>query len=170
LASLVDARLFSQDRGELGYSVGVCGIAGIYNYQNEQPVDESVLRRMAETIKHRGPDDEGFLVSGRIGLAHRRLSIIDVAGGRQPIFNEDGSIAVVFNGEIYNYRELAALVSERGHRLKTRTDTETIVHLYEEFGEACVEHLRGMFAFALWDLRRQKLMLARDRVFPLCRH
>lgn len=142
----------------------MCGIAGIYNYQNEQQVNESVLRRMTDVIKHRGPDDEGFYLSGRIGLGHRRLSIIDVAGGRQPIFNEDGSVVIVFNGEIYNYRELAALVEARGHKLKTRSDTETIVHLYEEFGEACVEHLRGMFAFALWDERNRKLMLARDRV------
>ncbi len=119
---------------------------------------------MTGALVHRGPDDEGIYVAGRIGLGHRRLSIIDVAGGHQPIFNEDGSIAVVLNGEIYNYRELAALVEARGHRLRTQSDTETIVHLYEEFGEACVEHLRGMFAFALWDSRQQKLMLARDRV------
>lgn len=119
---------------------------------------------MTSALVHRGPDDEGFYVAGRIGLGHRRLSIIDVAGGRQPIFNEDGSIAVILNGEIYNYRELAQLVEARGHHLKTKSDTETIVHLYEEFGEACVEHLRGMFAFALWDSREQKLMLARDRV------
>lgn len=119
---------------------------------------------MTGALVHRGPDDEGFYVAGRIGLGHRRLSIIDVAGGRQPIFNEDGSVAVVLNGEIYNYRELARLVEARGHRLRTQSDTETIVHLYEEFGEACVEHLRGMFAFALWDAREQKLLLARDRV------
>ncbi len=142
----------------------MCGIAGIYNYQNDQPVSESVLRRMVNALVHRGPDDAGFYVNGRIGLGHRRLSIIDVAGGRQPIFNEDGSVAIVFNGEIYNYRELAALVEARGHQLRTNSDTETIVHLYEEFGETCVEHLRGMFAFALWDAREQKLLLARDRV------
>ncbi|MGH9799946.1 MAG: asparagine synthase (glutamine-hydrolyzing) [Blastocatellia bacterium] len=142
----------------------MCGIAGSYNYQNDQPINENVLRRMTDVLIHRGPDDDGFYVAGRIGLGHRRLSIIDVAGGHQPIFNEDGSVAVVLNGEIYNYRELAALVEARGHRLRTRSDTETIVHLYEEFGEACVEHLRGMFAFALWDSRKQTLMLARDRV------
>lgn len=119
---------------------------------------------MTGALVHRGPDDEGFHVAGKIGLGHRRLSIIDVAGGRQPIFNEDGSVAVILNGEIYNYRELAALVEARGHRLRTQSDTETIAHLYEEFGEACVEHLRGMFAFALWDAREQKLLLARDRV------
>ena len=154
---------FARQRG-LGYSNGVCGIAGIYNYKNDQPINEATLRRMTGALVHRGPDDEGFYVAGRIGLGHRRLSIIDVDGGRQPIFNEDGSIAVILNGEIYNYRELAALVEARGHRLRTRSDTETIVHLYEEFGEACVEHLRGMFAFALWDERNRKLMLARDRV------
>ncbi|MBL8187822.1 MAG: asparagine synthase (glutamine-hydrolyzing), partial [Acidobacteria bacterium] len=142
----------------------MCGIAGIYHYRTDQPINEAVLRRMTGALVHRGPDDEGFYVAGKIGLGHRRLSIIDVAGGHQPVFNEDGSIAVILNGEIYNYRELAKLVEARGHRLRTQSDTETIVHLYEEFGEACVEHLRGMFAFALWDSRQQKLLLARDRV------
>jgi len=142
----------------------VCGIAGIYNYQTDQRINETVLRRMTAALVHRGPDDEGVHIAGRIGLGHRRLSIIDVAGGRQPIFNEDGSIAVILNGEIYNYRELAELVEARGHRLRTQSDTETIVHLYEEFGEACVDRLRGMFAFALWDAREQKLLLARDRI------
>ncbi|HQR35356.1 MAG TPA: asparagine synthetase B, partial [Blastocatellia bacterium] len=142
----------------------VCGIAGIYNYKTDQPINDAVLRRMTGTLVHRGPDDEGYFVSGRIGLGHRRLSIVDVAGGHQPIFNEDGSIAIVFNGEIYNYPELRRLVEARGHQLQTCSDTETIVHLYEEFGDACVEHLRGMFAFALWDARSHKLLLARDRV------
>lgn len=142
----------------------MCGIAGIYNYHNGQPIDETVLRRMTGALAHRGPDDDGFYTSGRIGLGHRRLSIIDVAGGHQPIFNEDATVAIVFNGEIYNYRELARLVESRGHRLRTQSDTETIVHLYEEFGDACVERLRGMFAFAIWDARQQKLLLARDRV------
>lgn len=160
----MDASLFSQDNAAWGTVTDVCGLAGIYNYQNEQPIQESVLRRMTAALTHRGPDDDGFHVAGRIGLGHRRLSIIDVASGHQPIFNEDGSVAVVLNGEIYNYPELAALVTARGHQLKTRSDTETIVHLYEEFGEACVRHLRGMFAFALWDSREQKLLLARDRV------
>lgn len=142
----------------------VCGIAGIYNYKTDQPINETVLRRMTGALVHRGPDDEGYFVSERIGLGHRRLSIVDVAGGHQPIFNEDGSIAIVFNGEIYNYLELRRLVAARGHQLQTCSDTETIVHLYEEFGDACVEHLRGMFAFALWDARNQKLLLVRDRV------
>lgn len=141
----------------------MCGIAGIYHYRTDQPINEAVLRRMTGALVHRGPDDEGFHVAGKIGLGHRRLSIIDVAGGHQPVFNEDGSIAVTLNGEIYNYRELAKLVEARGHQLRTQSDTETIAHLYEEFGEACVEHLHGMFAFALWDAREQKLLLARDR-------
>src|SRR5262245_8085192 len=142
----------------------MCGITGIFHYADREPVDERTLWRMTDTIAHRGPNDEGYLVDGPIGLGHRRLSIIDVAGGRQPIFNEDGTIAIVFNGEIYNYLELAQIVEARGHQLKTKSDTETIIHLYEDFGEVCVTMLRGMFAFAIWDERNQRLMLARDRV------
>ncbi len=142
----------------------MCGIAGIYNYATEEPVDALTLRRMTDVLIHRGPDDEGFYVEGPIGLGARRLSIIDIAGGHQPIFNEDGAVAVVLNGEIYNYIELRQIVEDRAHRLKTKSDTEVIVHLYEDFGEACVTMLRGMFAFALWDARERKLMLARDRV------
>jgi asparagine synthase (glutamine-hydrolysing) len=137
----------------------MCGITGIYHYANEQPVSEPVLRRMAEVIAHRGPDDDGFFVAGKVGLGHRRLSIIDVAGGHQPIFNEDGTVAIVFN-----YKELAKLVVARGHTLRTHSDTETIVHLYEEFGEECVALLHGMFAFALWDARNHSMLLARDRL------
>jgi asparagine synthase (glutamine-hydrolysing) len=142
----------------------MCGICGIYHYGNDGPVSEATLRRMTDVIAHRGPDDDGFYLNGRVGLGHRRLSIIDVAGGHQPIFNEDGTVAIIFNGEVYNYRELAALVEARGHQLRTRSDTETIVHLYEEFGAQCVAMLRGMFAFALWDERRRVLLLARDRL------
>ncbi len=142
----------------------MCGISGVYHYGGDEPVREAVLRRMTDVIAHRGPDDEGFLLDGRVGLGHRRLSIIDVAGGHQPIFNEDRTVAIVFNGEIYNYLELARLVEARGHRLATRSDTETIVHLYEEYGEGCVAMLHGMFAFAIWDARKQLLLLARDRV------
>jgi asparagine synthase (glutamine-hydrolysing) len=142
----------------------MCGIAGIYNYATKEPVARTTLRRMTDLLTHRGPDDEGFYVEGPIGLGARRLSIIDIAGGRQPIFNEDGTVAIVFNGEIYNYLELRRIAETRGHTLKTRSDTETIVHLYEDFGEACVTMLRGMFAFALWDARCRKLLLARDRV------
>jgi asparagine synthase (glutamine-hydrolysing) len=142
----------------------MCGITGIYHYANEQAVNEAVLRRMTDVIAHRGPDEDGFYVTGKVGLGHRRLSIIDVAGGHQPLFNEDGAVAIIFNGEIYNYKELAHIVEARGHMLRTRSDTETIVHLYEEFGEDCVAMLRGMFAFALWDARNHTLLLARDRV------
>ena len=142
----------------------MCGIAGVFHYQTHEPVAAAMLRRMTDRLAHRGPDDDGFWIDGAAGLGHRRLSIIDVAGGHQPIRNEDDSIAIVFNGEIYNYRALAHLVEGRGHRLKTRSDTETIVHLYEEFGDACVAMLDGMFAFALWDGQRQRMLLARDRV------
>src|SRR5262245_21657262 len=142
----------------------MCGSTGIYHYANEQAVNEVVLRRMTDVIAHRGPDDDGFYITGKVGLGHRRLSIIDVAGGHQPLFNEDGTVAIVFNGEIYNYKDLARTVEARGHTLRTRSDTETIVHLYEEFGEDCVAMLRGMFAFALWDARNHTLLLARDRV------
>ncbi len=117
---------------------------------------------MAAALAHRGPDDEGFYASGPAGLGSRRLAIIDVEGGRQPIANEDGSLHVVLNGEIYNHRELRAELLERGHRFATATDTEVIVHLYEERGDECVEDLEGMFAFALWDERRQRLLIARD--------
>lgn len=122
------------------------------------------LAAMCDAIRHRGPDDAGYFVAPRVALGMRRLSIIDVAGGHQPIGNEDGSIQVVFNGEIYNYRELQAELRRRGHRLVTSSDTETLVHLYEEHGDAVVDHLRGMFAFAIWDDRRERLLLARDRL------
>src|SRR5437660_8251588 len=119
---------------------------------------------MGAALAHRGPDGEGLWYEPGIGLVHRRLSIIDLAGGAQPLGNEDGSIQVVFNGEIYNYQELTAWLQARGHRFRTRSDTEAIVHLYEEEGDALVGRLRGMFAFALWDGRRRRLLLARDRV------
>lgn len=119
---------------------------------------------MADTIQHRGPDDEGYYVSGPVGFGFRRLSIIDLNTGHQPISNEDGTVWIVFNGEIYNYQELRQHLQTKGHVFKTLTDTEVIVHLYEEFGEACVEKLRGMFAFAIWDDRGKVLFLARDRV------
>ncbi|MEP7198298.1 MAG: asparagine synthase (glutamine-hydrolyzing) [Chloroflexota bacterium] len=122
-----------------------------------------VLERMLSVITHRGPDDQGTLVAAGVALGMRRLSIIDLAGGHQPISNEDGTVTIVFNGEIYNYRELQKELEARGHRFQTNSDTETIVHAYEEYGPACVEHLRGMFAFAIWDARERKLFLARDR-------
>ncbi len=142
----------------------MCGIAGVLNFQSGAPVDRSLLRAMADTIRHRGPDEEGYYADGEVGLAARRLKIIDLATGRQPIRNEDGTVWAVFNGEIYNYRDLRASLLARGHHFYTQTDTETIVHLYEDHGPDCVTRLRGMFAFALWDARRKRLLLARDRV------
>jgi len=142
----------------------MCGICGIFEPEAGTIVQRDTLKAMADTIRHRGPDDEGFYSCGSIGLAHRRLSIIDVAGGHQPLSNEDGSIWIVFNGEIYNFEELNRRFLSSGHAFRTRSDTETIVHLYEELGEACFAELRGMFSLALWDGRDKKLLLARDRV------
>jgi asparagine synthase (glutamine-hydrolysing) len=142
----------------------MCGIAGIVYTDPAHPVDQALLRRMTDVMAHRGPDADGFHVGKGVGLGHRRLSIIDVAGGDQPIYNEDRSKAVIFNGEIYNFPELRIGLEARGHRFVTRTDTEAIVHAYEEYGEACVARLRGMFAFAIWDETERRLLLARDRV------
>jgi asparagine synthase (glutamine-hydrolysing) len=142
----------------------MCGICGVVNFDPAELVDSSVVQRMSQVISHRGPDDDGLFVEGQAGLGFRRLSIIDLTGGRQPIFNEDASAAIVFNGEIYNYRDLASDLSAAGHAFKTRSDTETILHAYEEYGDDCVQHLRGMFGFAIWDRRKRRLLLARDRV------
>ncbi len=142
----------------------MCGICGKLNFDTQVNVSPGLLKAMADTIQHRGPDDEGYYVSGPVGFGFRRLSIIDLATGHQPICNEDGKIWLVFNGEIYNYQELRQDLKGKGHVFKTQTDTEVIVHLYEEFGESCVEKLRGMFAFAIWDCRSHTLLLARDRV------
>lgn len=141
----------------------MCGICGIYNL-NGRPVDRGLLERMNSTMVHRGPDGEGAFVESNVGLGHRRLSIIDLKSGDQPMGNEDGSIQVVFNGEIYNFLELKKELETRGHRFRTKSDTETIVHGYEEWGEDFVRKLRGMFAIALWDARRKKLLLIRDRI------
>jgi asparagine synthase (glutamine-hydrolysing) len=141
----------------------VCGIAGIVSHKH-QAVDVEELRAMCAAMVARGPDDEGTFVKEGAGLAMRRLSIIDLETGHQPVSNEDGSIWVVLNGEIYNYRELRSELERRGHRFATATDTEVIVHLYEEHGTDCVQALRGMFAFAIWDAPRRRLMLARDRI------
>ena len=130
----------------------------------EARVSPALLRSMADTIAHRGPDDEGYYVSGAVGFGFRRLSIIDLAKGHQPLCNEDGTVWIVFNGEIYNYQQLRRTLQSKGHVFKTESDTEVIVHLYEEYGEACVERLRGMFAFAIWDDKAKVLFLARDRV------
>ncbi len=140
----------------------MCGITGILN-QSGARVEGAELKRMCDVMQHRGPDDEGTYIAGPVGLGMRRLSIIDLASGHQPIHNEEKNIWVVLNGEIYNYRQLRSELEAKGHRFYTKSDTETIVHLYEEYGEECVQHLNGMFGFALWDDRRQKLLIARDR-------
>src|SRR3954469_16444480 len=127
----------------------VCGIAG--KLSTEGPVSPELLDSMCASIEHRGPNSRGKFLEDGVGLGIQRLAIIDLQTGDQPIFNEDESVVVVLNGEIYNYVELRSELEERGHRFRTRTDTEVIVHLYEELGERCVERLRGMFAFALWD-------------------
>src|SRR5215468_6175772 len=142
----------------------MCGIAGIVGLNPLEPVDETRLKIMRDVLRHRGPDGEGLWAESHVGLGFRRLAIIDVAGGAQPMPNEDGSVWVVFNGEIYNHARLRPWLEERGHRYRSRSDTETILHLYEEEGERCVERLRGMFAFAVWDRARRRLLLARDRL------
>ncbi len=142
----------------------MCGIAGIIRTDRGCIVDPADVRRMCQMIVHRGPDDEGIYTQGRVGLGMRRLSIIDLSTGHQPIHNEDRSVWVVFNGEIYNFPELRTDLEKRGHRFYTNTDTEVIVHLYEDFGADSIEKLRGMFAIALWDMRIEKLLLARDRL------
>jgi asparagine synthase (glutamine-hydrolysing) len=142
----------------------VCGIAGIVYTDPGHPVDRPLVRRMTDVMTHRGPNADGLHVWPGAALGHRRLSIIDVAGGNQPIFNEDRTKAVILNGEIYNFPELRAELEAHGHRFATRSDTEAIVHAYEQYGVACVSRLRGMFAFALWDATERRLLLARDRV------
>jgi len=142
----------------------MCGIAGIVSSDRTERIEEALVHQMCEAIVHRGPDDEGLLARNNVGLGMRRLSIIDLSGGHQPIFNEDRSAWIVFNGEIYNFPELRPELEAHGHHFSTHSDTETIVHLYEEMGADCVQKLRGMFAFALWDDRRQSLLIARDRL------
>jgi asparagine synthase (glutamine-hydrolysing) len=141
----------------------MCGIAGIVHADPQHPVSPELMRTLCGAMAHRGPDDEGHFLEGRAALGMRRLAIIDLGGGNQPIFNEDGQVVVVMNGEIYNYRELRDGLIARGHTLATHSDTEVLAHLYEERGADCVVPLRGMFAFAIWDRRRQQLVIARDR-------
>ncbi len=141
----------------------MCGIAGIIELRRRCP-ERSLLKRMCDAMRHRGPDDEGYYLHRHVALGQRRLSIIDLPGGRQPMSNEDQTVWVAFNGEIYNFQELRARLQQRGHRFATRSDTEVIVHAYEEYGDECVTRFRGMFALAVWDQRRQRLLLARDRV------
>src|SRR5436309_1271487 len=142
----------------------MCGIAGIIEFASDARVNLDTLRKMCAAMVHRGPDDDGFYVRGPVGFGMRRLSIVDLATGHQPISNEDGTIWIVFNGEIYNHATLRAQCQARGHRYRTQSDTETIVHLYEEYGRECVRHLRGMFAFAIWDAQAERLFVARDRL------
>lgn len=142
----------------------MCGIVGIIKLNPHDAVDEVSLKRMRDVLSHRGPDGAGLWMEGPIGFGHRRLAIVDVAGGHQPMANEDGTVRIVYNGEIYNHAGLRSQLMARGHQYRTRSDTETILHLYEEEGERCVERLQGMFAFGLWDRARGRLLLARDRL------
>jgi asparagine synthase (glutamine-hydrolysing) len=142
----------------------MCGIAGRFNFDPSRPIDPVVLAGMTDAIAHRGPDAAGYYRAPGIGLGHRRLSIIDLATGDQPLANEDGQVQVVFNGEIYNFADVRAELTALGHRFRTGSDTEIIVHGYEEWGERCVDRFRGMFAFAVWDARHRRLLLARDRL------
>jgi asparagine synthase (glutamine-hydrolysing) len=150
----------------------MCGICGIFYTDRARRVERGPLAVMNDRIVHRGPDDEGFFLDGNVGLAMRRLSIIDVKTGHQPIANEDENLWIVYNGELYNHEELRKDLESRGHRYRTKSDTETIIHLYEEYGPDCVKYLRGMFAFAIWDRRRRHLFIARDRlgIKPLYYH
>lgn len=142
----------------------MCGICGIVKFDPGDPVARGVVESMNAVIAHRGPDDDGFFVEGNAGLGNRRLSIIDVGGGKQPIFNEDESAVIVFNGEVYNSAALSRDLAAAGHHFRTHCDTEAILHAYEEYSDDCVHRLRGMFAFAIWDRRRRRLLLARDRL------
>lgn len=142
----------------------MCGICGVLSLRPGLLVREEILRGMADALRHRGPDDEGYYREGEIGLGHRRLSIIDVEGGRQPLSNEDETIWITYNGEVYNFKILRERLKEKGHSFRTLSDTEVIVHLYEEIGEDFLKELRGMFAFGLWDGKKKRLILARDRI------
>ncbi len=142
----------------------MCGIAGIFDLTDTRVIHRELLSRINDIQSHRGPDEAGLHLEPGVGLGHRRLSIIDIASGQQPLFNEDGSVVVVFNGEIYNFVELIPELQRLGHTFRTRSDTEVIVHAWEQWGEACVQHFRGMFAFALWDRKQQVFFLARDRL------
>jgi asparagine synthase (glutamine-hydrolysing) len=150
----------------------MCGITGIMQFKDGARVAPETLRQMCAAMVHRGPDDEGIYTAGSVGLGMRRLSIVDLATGHQPLSNEDGTVWIVFNGEIYNHAALREKLQSLGHQYRTQSDTETIVHLYEEYGPDCVQHLRGMFAFAIWDARHQRLFIARDRlgIKPLYYH
>src|SRR5215831_16874879 len=142
----------------------MCGIAGIFNLETRDPVEERDVRQMLSMIRHRGPDQFGIYLDGPVGLGNARLSIIDLSGGQQPIPNEDGTLWIVFNGEIFNYVELRPELEARGHKFTTTSDTEVLLHAYEEYGPDCLNKLNGQFAFAVWNARDQSLFLARDRL------
>src|SRR5437588_1722078 len=140
----------------------MCGICGQLNFQRREPVEPDTIRRMTESIQHRGPDDEGFFIAGPVGLGFRRLSIIDLAGGPQPMSDAEETVWVIFNGEIYNFKELRAELEQRGHSLRTRSDTEVIIHGYKEWGTEVFNRLNGMFGLAIWDVQKKRLIVARD--------
>ena len=142
----------------------MCGIVGMMDTRARREIARALLARLNETQHHRGPDADGLHCEAGLGLGHKRLSIIDLSTGQQPLYNEDRSVVVVFNGEIYNYQELIPELTRLGHTFRTKSDTEVIVHAWEQWGEACVTRFRGMFAFALWDRGRETLFLARDRL------
>ena len=142
----------------------MCGLVGIFESRGRRPIDGGLLKSMNDRISHRGPDGDGEHIAPGIGLGHRRLAIIDLGGGHQPMFNEDGKVAVVFNGEIYNYKPLVTELEAAGHVFRSHCDTEVIVHAWEEWGPDCVTRFRGMFAFALWDEGSETLFLARDHL------
>src|SRR3954453_11299142 len=145
----------------------MCGMTGVLGFTDGFPVDESIVARMRDTMVHRGPDDGGTWSdpASRVAFGHRRLSIVDLSpAGHQPMCNEDGTIWITYNGEIYNHGALREELQAKGHVYRSKTDTETIIHLYEEEGPRCVERLQGMFAFGIWDSRRRELFLARDRL------
>src|SRR5438034_7169368 len=140
----------------------MCGICGQYNFIRNEPVEPDTIRRMTETIVHRGPDEEGYFISGPVGLGFRRLSIIDLAGGHQPMSDAEETVWLIFNGEIYNFKELRAELEERGRYFRTRSDTEAIIHGYKEWGTEVFNRLNGMFGLAIWDVQKERLVLARD--------
>ena len=140
----------------------MCGICGQLNFAKDEPVNPETIRRMSRSMSHRGPDDEGDFINGPVGLGFRRLSIIDLSGGRQPMTDAENTVEVVFNGEIYNFRELRKELESRGHKFRTRSDTEVIVHGYKQWGTEVFNHLNGMFGIAIWDIKRRRLVVARD--------
>src|SRR4029453_8627237 len=140
----------------------MCGITGQFNFARNEPVEPATIRRMTGTMVHRGPDDEGYFISGRVGLGCRSLSIIDLAGGHQPMSDAEETVWVILNGEIYNFKELRAELEGRGHLFRTRSDTEVIIHGYKEWGAEVLNHLNGMFGLAIWDVQKERLVLARD--------